>query len=378
VDFSRLQRACEKLVGHFDILHTVFIKANGKFWQVLLSDFKPTYDNLHANEDDMKKFTDVICAQDLKRSRQLGRSFVRFMAIKHRSGKHKLVFRISHAQFDGFSWGLVLKTLSSIYSQDHLPSPPTFAQFVAHNELKKEESLHYWTSRLQRSSYPSWSSSDSTEFVYNTRDRLTIKETIQMPNAQRHDGISAATIFHAACAVVLSRQFQQREVVLGRLVTGRAMLPSRLQNVVGPCMTEVPIRISIDASDNISNVALRLQKQFIEDSTHEAAGMVEIIKNCTDWPEEARDFGWRTAFQQEEGAEFTFLESPSRISFYESDLLPRTRPEIYATPREGKLDLEFEGNRRLISEDTVREFLTRLQTVLNEFWKNFDVREVES
>ena len=194
-----------------------------------------------------------------------------------------------------------------------------------------------------------------------------MRESIQMPNAQRHEGVSAATVFHAACAVVLSRQFQQREVVLGRLVTGRSMLPSNLQNVVGPCMTEVPIRLNIDANDTLSSVALQLQNQFIEDSTHEASGMVEIIKNCTDWPDHARDFGWRTAFQQEEDAGLIFLSSPSNISFYKSNLLPRTRPEIYATPREGKWDLEFEGNRRLIGEDTVREFLARLQTVLREF-----------
>ena len=187
-----------------------------------------------------------------------------------------------------------------------------------------------------------------------------------MPNAERHEGISAATVFHAACAVVLARQFKHKEVVFGRLVTGRSMLPSSLQNVVGPTMTEVPIRINIDADDAISGVATQLQKQFIEDSTHEAAGMVEIIRNCTDWPE-VDDFGWRTAFQQEEDAEFKFLGSPSKISFYESDLLPRNRPEIYATPRDGKLDLEFEGNGKLISEDTVRDFFARLQTVLSEY-----------
>jgi amino acid adenylation domain-containing protein len=367
VDFSRLERACEKLVEHFDILHTVFIQANGKFWQVLLSDFKPTYDNFDADDEDVSSFTDAICEQDLKGPRQLGRSFVRFMAVKHRWGKHKLVFRISHAQFDGFSWGLVLQTLSTIYSQERLPTLPSFGQFIALNELKKEESLRYWTSRLQRSSYPSWSLSDSTNCLYNTKDRLTMKETIHMPNTQRPEGVSAATVFHAACAVVLSRQFQQREVVLGRLVTGRSMLPSSLQNVVGPCMTEVPIRLKIDANDTLSSVALQLQNQFIEDSTHEASGMVEIIKNCTDWPNQATDFGWRTAFQQEEDAGFTFLGSPSSISLYESNLLPRTRPEVYATPREGKLDLQFEGNRRLIGEDTVREFLARLQTVLSEY-----------
>lgn len=71
--------------------------------------------------------------------------------------------------------------------------------------------------------------------------------------------------------------------------------------------------------------------------------MQEIVKNCTDWPQSAEDFGWRTAFQQEDDPDFKFLGSPSSVLFYETELLPRSHPEVYATPREGLLDLEFEN-----------------------------------
>jgi hypothetical protein len=369
MDFLRLETACTKLVDYFDILHTVFIRAKGRHWQVLLSGFKPAYDNFDAKSENLASFTNAVCADDLKRPRRLGSSFLRFMAIKHGSGRHKLVVRISHAQFDGFSLPSVLQALSSFYNHELLlPPPPAFGHLIAWTQLKQESSLRYWRSRLQNSLFPSWSSSSPTKSTWTTEDRLTMKRTTYMPNLlQRHDGISPATMFHAACAVVLSRQFQQREVVFGRLVTGRSMLPSSLQGVVGPCMTEVPIRISIDADDTVTQVAIRLQKQFIHDSVHEAAGMNQIIRNCTDWPDEAEDFGWRTSFQQEEESDFTLLASPSSISFYESHLLPRPRPEIYATPRNGMLDLEFEGNRRLVCEDTVQNFLDRLQIALGEY-----------
>ncbi|KAL6811929.1 hypothetical protein J3E69DRAFT_377169 [Trichoderma sp. SZMC 28015] len=364
VDFPKLERACFDLVNHFDILHTVFIRANGRFWQVLLSNFKPTYDHVDADNQDMALFIDSICGEDLKRPRQLGRSFVRFISVKHASGKHKLVFRISHAQFDGFSWGLVLQTLSTLYNQQRLLPSSSFAQFISFNERKKRESKSYWASRLHGSLYPAWSFSDSTNDTYATADRLTIKKTIPMLNTQSMGGFTPAVIFHAACAIALSRQFNQQDVVFGRLVTGRSMLPSHLQNVVGPCMTEVPIRVSVTTNSSLAEVASQLQSQFIEDSSHEAAGMVEIIRNCTEWPQNVTDFGWRTSFQQEEETEFSFLGSPSTVSFYERPLLPRNRPEIYATPREGSLDLEFEGNQKLTSESTVIKFLAELQYIL--------------
>lgn len=147
------------------------------------------------------------------------------------------------------------------------------------------------------------------------------------------------------------------------------MLPSTLQDVVGPCLSEVPIRIFIKQDETLTAVAVKLQQQFTEDSLHESPGMDEIIRQCTCWPEQVRDFGWRTAFQQEEDSSFEFLGSPSSISTYERDLLPRTCPEIYATPQGETLELAFEGNRRLISEDTARESLQRLQVTLREMWK---------
>ncbi|PTB66087.1 acetyl-CoA synthetase-like protein [Trichoderma citrinoviride] len=364
IDFVRLERACLELVDYFDILHTVFIQAQGQFWQVLLSGFRPTYDHVDARNEDILTFTNGICEQDLKRPRSLGQSFIRFISVQHSSGKHKLVFRISHAQFDGFSWGLVLQTLSSIYQQQHMPATPSFAEYISLKEAKKKESELYWTSRLRGSKFPAWSSISPAHETYTTDDRLTIKKTIPIPNSQNHGGFTPAVVFHAACAIVLSRQFGQTDLVFGRLVTGRSMLPSRLQNVVGPCMTEVPVRVTLDSNSALTDVASQLHSRFIEDSLHEAAGMVEIIKNCTDWPDNAMDFGWRTSFQQEEQSDFSFLGSRSAISFYERPLLPRSRPEIYATPRGGSLDLEFEGNCKLISKAVIEDILTELEYIL--------------
>lgn len=363
IDFARLGWACRALVSHFDILQTVFVQADGRFWQVFLDGFKSLYETLDA-DGDVESFTRTTCDDDLKRSRQLGQSFIRFIAIRHQGGKHRLVFRIAHAQFDGYTWGMMIQTLAALYHQQTLPAQPSFRQLIAFNESKKEQSLSYWISRLQGSGHPSWSSPSPIDAVYSTSDRMTITTSFAMPNVQHHEGISGATFFHAACAMALSQQSGQADVVCGRLVTGRSMLPGNLQNVVGPAMTEVPIIASISPSDTIVTIAQRLQAQFIEDSAHESAGMEQIIRNCTDWPEEMVDFGWRTAFQQEDEMEFKFLDSDSTISVHEHDLLPRGRPEIYATPRNGRLHLEFEGNRQLISEHTVREVFSRIQRAL--------------
>jgi amino acid adenylation domain-containing protein len=372
VDFLKLKQACERLVDDFDILHTVFIHTDSRFLQVQLENFKPEFDQVECKDEDSVSFVDALCEQDLKRKRLLGSSFVRFIAVKHSSERHRLILRISHAQFDGYSLGPLLERLSGIYSGKNLSKPPSFAQFMAFTKQRERTNVAYWTRRLEGSIYPHWSTSNPTPPVraYGVEDRLIIEETIAMPATHNTDGYSLATIFHAACCIILSRHFRQGEIIIGRLVTGRSMLPSSLQNIMGPCFSEIPIRMSIRPTDTLLQVAKELHHQFIEDSSHEGLGMDEIIQQCTDWPTSGavRDFGWRTAFQQRDDLDhFEFLGNPSRVTAYERKQLPRTRPEIYATPKKETLVLSFEGNQRLISKEAGSAILLGLRDIFADF-----------
>ena len=369
VDSSKLKQACEKLVDYFDILHTVFVHTGSKFLQVQLEDFRPEFELFESEDEDLGSFVDALCEQDLGRERSLGSSFIRFMGVKHPSGRHRLIFRISHAQFDGYSLGLLMESLSSMYNGEKLSKAPPFAQFMAFNKQREKSNLTYWTRRLEDSTFPQWSTSNPTPpaRAYGLEDRLMMEETIPMPVTSHTHGYSLATIFHAACCIVLSRHFHQEELIIGRLVTGRSMLPSTLQNIMGPCLSEIPIRTSVTPTTTLLKIAEQLHHQFIEDSPHEGLGMDDIIRKCTDWSAsgDVVDFGWRTAFQQSEDADgFEFLGKPSRIAAYERRLLPRTRPELYATPKGETLVLSFEGNRRLISEETAGVILLGLRDIL--------------
>ncbi|KAF2636555.1 acetyl-CoA synthetase-like protein [Massarina eburnea CBS 473.64] len=375
VDIARLRRSCEELVRNYDILRTVFIEAERRYWQVFLARHEPEFETFECRDKTVScsSFVDNVCAEDLRRKRVLGHSFICFMAIKHHSGEYKLIFRISHALFDGYSWPQVLSTLAGLYSNDSITKPTSaFAQYIAWKEENKQASLEHWSRRLHASTPLSWAAPACVPLKgtshTETSNRIRLSRTISAPQLHIHEDVSPATVFHAACAIALSEQFHQTDLVFGRLVTGRAMLPAALQNVVGPTMTEVPIRVSLIAGASptpaLASMARQLQADFIEDSKHEAAGMVEIIKSCTDWPKQVHDFGWRTAFQQEEEGSFIFAGEKRTVGWYERELLPRDRPEVYATPVDGRLLLEFEGDGRVISEGKAQEFLERLRSIL--------------
>lgn len=175
------------------------------------------------------------------------------------------------------------------------------------------------------------------------------------------------------------------------------MLPSQLSDIVGPTLVELPIRYIFnddddDDDEDLWSVAKCLQKRFLEDSMYEVVGMEDILKFALTETESGSgrgDFGWRTGFQkaeedeeddqekEEEGSSGSFLDFPAcKLEVFDRPHPPRTRPEIYATPKRGKgkekgkekggdwLEISFEGNRVLQSEEMVRGVVEEIAELL--------------
>jgi hypothetical protein len=68
--------------------------------------------------------------------------------------------------------------------------------------------------------------------------------------------MTPATLFIAACACVIAEVTATSDVVFGRLITGRSILEPVLQEVVGPCVNFVPVRVT-------SALALRFQPPYM-------------------------------------------------------------------------------------------------------------------
>ncbi|EME89457.1 uncharacterized protein MYCFIDRAFT_213678 [Pseudocercospora fijiensis CIRAD86] len=366
VDVVRLRRACKRVGEHFEILRTVFIELDNRLWQVQLGHLKLRFDVVKAVDGDVDNAVKAACEQDLKRRRKLGESSLAFTAItpEQGQGQGKLVFRLSHAQFDDYSLAAMFTALTAFYLGESVPSPQMgFGDLLTYHQQRKEASLRHWSARLQDCPPPECTSGRPL----TTEDRLSFQQSIPLLRAEHCKGIPLATIFHAACSLAIAKHCGRDEVVLGRLVTGRAMLPVELQEVVGPCLVEQPIRYKAQSGDDdVFAVARVLQQQFIEDSSYEAVGMLEILRHATTaWPTECCDFGWRTAFQQEDGSEVSFLgQEKAGMTAFERPHLPRLRPEIYAAPKNGRLELAFEGNRGLQEEEDVRELMNRIADLL--------------
>jgi non-ribosomal peptide synthetase component F len=94
-------------------------------------------------------------------------------------------------------------------------------------------------------------------------------------------GITHATLFTLACASALSQMSGSLDVVLGRIVSGRAGVPGALQDTVGPCLNCVPVRVQFSSDQTRTERLANLQWQQAESLAHETVRLRDIVAHCT-------------------------------------------------------------------------------------------------
>lgn len=290
---SRLVRSLEKLVEACEIYRTAFVRSGDAFFQAVFDSWKPIIDIV----DDVECVESAFCVlveEDVKTSASLGAPLVQFTLIRGQDATSKLVFGMSHAVYDAISMGQTLQTLADVYNGiGSNPVVKAFHSFVRHIHSFKENSYSYWRKKLQNSSRTTIPCTSAVPTVDGPSTVLIRSVPLPRPPT----GITQATLFTLACASTLSRLTNSTDVVFGRVVSGRANLPTALQTVIGPCLNRLPVRVQFTRPQTKTERLVTLQKQQTESLAYETTGLSEIARNCADWPSDTRDFGCWTQYQ---------------------------------------------------------------------------------
>ncbi|KAI9835254.1 MAG: hypothetical protein M1819_002398 [Sarea resinae] len=219
-------------------------------------------------------------------------SLLQFKLFHGRSAKSRLVFSMSHAIYDAISFSQTLQLLTDIYYGSPLKTKD-FRCYVNHIQSHKADSYSYWRKTLRNSSMATIPCNSTVP----TQDGppTVLVRSVPRPNAP--SGITQASLFTLACASALSYLTGSPDVVFGRVVCGRATVPASLQDVVGPCLNRLPVRVHFASGQTKIERLVVLQKQYAESLAHETTGLLDIVKHCTDWPPNTKDFGCWTQYQ---------------------------------------------------------------------------------
>ncbi|XDG08040.1 hypothetical protein ABKA04_007655 [Annulohypoxylon sp. FPYF3050] len=366
---AKIDQGCELLWDNLDILRVVFIRAGGQYLQVLPEGLRPTI--LHYSTDrSMDELTAKICDEDLRHPGTLGSPFTRFHVLLGPKGAQRLIIRSSHAQYDGTTLIHAMRFLAAFYKNEPLPSSPTFSAFVEYASNNKRRSRKYWKSFLHGSTLTRLEREPICNDFIGASDPIVVERLVRMPRT--FSGFTPATIFTSACAVFLSKVTTSLDVTFGRLVSGRAMVPVHLRDTVGPCVNIIPVRARVGCEDPLKNALKSIHEQHIESLLFDTIGFDEVVKHCSDWPQNSHYFGCVTHYQDLGDAEEEIDGTVRRLECYEGNRADTKMMEndvvmILAKPAENKLRLELATNGGYYTRETVQKWSKMLAATIEAF-----------
>ncbi|KAL1848678.1 NRPS protein [Diaporthe australafricana] len=305
VSARRIEEVCQILASVHPILRTAFIPhvegQTRKVYQAVLKnhsvDFKsiPRVQSWRLNaavEKEIKRDREKV--QSRNQLDLFARPITKFIFLD--AGKTStLVLRLSRAQYDDVSIGLLVKDLKKLYDGgQNPPRRPGFADFVREAALANVggEAERYWRGLLE-GAQPTCVVRHPKPPKMSSGVR-TLRETVPVSSTSMGGlGIGFDTVLKAAWGMVLASISGTPDVVFGEIVEG---CHSRLQHhlgpssvnrggVLGPTSTILPVRVRFAESPTSPlNLMKCIAEQRSSGVPYENLGMLDVIEKCTPWP----------------------------------------------------------------------------------------------
>lgn len=284
LDLRKLKQSAFRIVQAFDILRTVFVPYGDRFLQVVLRKLQPDF-IYQQTDDDFETFTTELRKRDRANGPRLGEPFTQFVVVKQKqSGRYRVFMRLSHAQYDGVCIGKILEALQAGYNGLPVSTAPSFGNFVRESAKAVAGAHDHWRETLR--------GSKMTEIVnhfgpnYQRSAGRTVTLERQMTTRMlSHINITTATVVKAAWAATLARIAGKSDIIFGHLISGRNSEMKDIENIVGPCLNTVPVRVVYRPEWTVLDLLNYIQDQQIANMPYESLGFREITRRCTDWPD---------------------------------------------------------------------------------------------
>lgn len=282
----RWKASCQKLVECHEILRTAYIFHEERLFQVVLQSYKPEIPHFETESGQtIHDFSNTLIAQDMYHPPCLGRPFLEFAIITSKScSQHRILFRLSHGEYDAISMSYLINTLKALYDQQPVPEHPSFTRYAHRLSTQRDVgSLQYWRSTLRGSSMtqivPMVTAPDTrfSKLVHHATRKIEVAKVLPT-------GITVSGIVKAAWALTLANLTNSRDVVFGEVVSGRNMGDPVSERSAGCCTNIVPVRAAFEDTWTISTFLSRLQEARLTRLPHETIGFREILRSCTDYP----------------------------------------------------------------------------------------------
>jgi non-ribosomal peptide synthase protein (TIGR01720 family) len=294
VNVDAFEAAWQQVLDQHSILRTAFAWEAGKPLQIVREHvaLPLEYEDWSASgSDEIVARMEAFLRTDRARGFELSKApLMRLSLIKLSAQEYWFVWSSHHLLVDGWSTSLILRDLFAGYQalsrgeQPKLERVGTFCDFIkwlADQDTSRAEK--YWRQELKGVKRPTplpvadgrkGQASDRTGLGEGWL-RVSPNTTERLKQLARHEQVTFGTIAQAAWAVVVSRYSGESDVVFGNTVSGRpAELPG-VEEIVGPFINVLPVRVRINDGQHVGEWLRELQECQSEQRQYEYSGLIQ-------------------------------------------------------------------------------------------------------
>lgn len=272
VQLSALRNACSEVVRSTAILRTKIVHHSlFGLVQVICEEGIDW-----ASSDNLAEYLE----NDKAIPMDLGDALSRFAIVEEPNEKRWLVWTVHHALYDGWSLPLVLDLIGKAYHDHAKPKIPEgraeFNCFVKHLAGGLEnDAKEYWKTYMADGEFGPFPALPASVKEPVATAKLEAEYAIPT-NADTE--ITMSTMIRGAFGILISQYTGGRDVVFGATVSGRNALVPGIEEIIGPTIATVPVRIKTQKDQNVLEYLQAVQQQATEMISYEQTGLQRIAK----------------------------------------------------------------------------------------------------
>ncbi|KAJ5151019.1 uncharacterized protein N7482_010271 [Penicillium canariense] len=244
-----------------------------------------------------------------------------------------------------------------------------FIQYLV--DPARESSKDYWRVQLQGAAGPQFPALPSR--MYIPEPNALAQRLISVQQSTR-SSITTATLIRAAWALVASQYTMSDDVVFGETFAGRTLRIPGVEQIEGPMIATVPVRVRIDRSAPVQEFLQAIQEQGLVRAAHEHLGMQNIRRVSGDA---------QLACEVKMG--LVIQPRPAEVPDQSEDELPRFRVEdaahealrfnsyplmLACSLRQDGFEVTASFDSKLITEPQMHRVLAQLEYVVSQLCGN--------
>lgn len=368
VDIVRFQEAWQKVSERASVLRTRIVDLPGQgLVQVVLREALQwqNFSSLNEYHQNRKNFGKELQEDGIETTAMgLGTPLSRLVIINDEAvGKRYLALIQHHATYDGGSVPLLQKEVEKVYSdrEGELSTLPlqSFVKYVM--KQHGEDGTAFWKrqfAEIEASPFPA-----PLAKTYEPKPDKAINHSI---NSIRWPicGVTPSSVLRTAWATLVSWYVDSPDVTFGAVVSGRQAPVPGIEDVAGPTIATVPLRILVRGT--VDELLHQVQGQAMEMIPFEQYGL-QYIRQINQDAKYACDF--QTLLLVHPSVEDSTIESPVFEDGLNDQETGSGSENTYAMmltcqTSESKLDMQLSFDSTVVKEEAAVRLLQQLEHVL--------------